>query len=364
MIFLSFMMDSDLFYEAITNSLAKSLAWVINARSVANSENSYLWGHTENERPNPHDTSQVLLSFFISKLTDSPMIISGMEYLQQEQNKDGGWRHYSSGKKSVTYSTVFCLSALSKYKLKSSKQNLQPAFDFLRTSQNSDGGWGRYVESPSEIRNTALVIMGLIDSGFIDSVQVKNGILFLKNNHGVFGGWPELINGTEDTVSTAEVLLSLKKSNINLDDAIIKNAEKYLLDNFTDEQDHGYWMADSGWDVETTSYAIRSLYYDPSNTNTKINSQIEKSFKWLVKIQHADGGWGNDHSSILDRHLTISQTVEPIQMMAKFLSKTNHLPENIMALDSFKTAFNTKADNSSDKSVDTTYHNDMADDLI
>jgi hypothetical protein len=71
-----------------------------------------------------------------------------------------------------------------------SRTNLDHALSFLRQAQTASGGWGPYADSPPEVFDTALALLGIKSvSGPATQEMVKRGRDFLQETQRSDGGW-------------------------------------------------------------------------------------------------------------------------------------------------------------------------------
>ena len=132
------------------------------------------------------DTALALQALKAANYSDTKVLYQAINFLTVNQNVDGGWAFVSGGS-SNTYVTAIALRALSNFSAQFSVQSsMQSASAYLLTKQNTDGGFG---SSPSNVYETALSIMSLIESGQGTAQALQNGINYLTNTQLPNGSW-------------------------------------------------------------------------------------------------------------------------------------------------------------------------------
>lgn len=124
------------------------------------------------------DTALALQALRAANYSDTTLIGQSLSYLTNNQNTDSGWG-FTSGDTSNAYVTAVTLRALAAFSSQFSVQSsISMASAYLLTKQNMDGGFG---SSPSNVYETALSVMSLIESGQGSMQQLQNAIAYLTS---------------------------------------------------------------------------------------------------------------------------------------------------------------------------------------
>ena len=129
---------------------------------------SHAWGSYSSFTINNLDTALALQALKASNYSDTTLIGQSLNYLNQNQNSDGGWGFRAASEalqadESNAYVTAIVLRTLAVYDSTfKMTDSILKASEYLLAKQNTDGGFG---SSPSNIYETALSVMSLIESG-------------------------------------------------------------------------------------------------------------------------------------------------------------------------------------------------------
>ena len=130
-------------------------------------------------------------------------IQKALNYLYQEQEKDGSW--FGRWGVNYIYGTSGVLSALAVLEIDKHRPQLQQGINWLLSCQNNDGGWGetcwsyndpnlkgKGVSTPSQ---TAWALIGLLDAGealnSFAADAIEGGINYLLTTQTDEGTWEE-----------------------------------------------------------------------------------------------------------------------------------------------------------------------------
>ncbi len=124
----------------------------------------------------------------------------GLDYLLQNQEKDGSW--YGRWGINYIYGTWSVLCALNAVGFTGSDPVVRRATDWLKGGQNPDGGWGEddrsyarrykgFQPADSAPSQTAWALLGLMAAGEADSPAVARGIGYLMRTQASDGLWAE-----------------------------------------------------------------------------------------------------------------------------------------------------------------------------
>jgi squalene-hopene/tetraprenyl-beta-curcumene cyclase len=129
---------------------------------------------------------------------DSPLMRSGMRYLEQTQMADGSW--FGRWGVNYVYGTWSVLCALNAAGADPASPMVRKAVNWLVQIQNADGGWGEdcesydlaykgYTSAPSTASQTAWALLGLMAVGEVDHPAVERGMAYLKATQQDDGLW-------------------------------------------------------------------------------------------------------------------------------------------------------------------------------
>ena len=130
----------------------------------------------------------------------SPLLKRGVEYILNEQEKDGSW--FGRWGMNYIYGTWSALCALNSAGVSHSSPTMRRAVTWLISIQNEDGGWGEdgssykldykgYEKSPSTPSQTSWALLGLMAAGEVDHPAVKKGVAYLMATQDANGTWRE-----------------------------------------------------------------------------------------------------------------------------------------------------------------------------
>ena len=168
------------------------------------------WGMTEGFDGNVLniiDTALALQALQAASYSDTTLIGQSLNFLTSNQNPDGGWGIWQ-GDASTAYVTSIVLRTLSSYNsVFINQDSINKASAYLLTKQNPDGGFG---SSPSNVYETSLSIISLIESGQGSTQTILSGINYLTSSQLSDGSW------NDDPYSTALALQALAEARPNL----------------------------------------------------------------------------------------------------------------------------------------------------
>lgn len=131
---------------------------------------------------------------------DDPRIQKALAYIRKEQESDGSW--FGRWGVNYIYGTWQSLQGMAKIGEDMSSVVIRRAVNWLKNVQNPDGGWGescasyessrKYkAEGPSTASQTAWALLGLVQSGDHNAVEVRRGVDFLLDSQREDGSWDE-----------------------------------------------------------------------------------------------------------------------------------------------------------------------------
>ncbi len=159
------------------------------------------------------DTALALQALKAANYSDSAVLYQAISFLITNQNSDGGWGFRPGttaepADPSNAYVTAHVLRALATYNSTFQIQDsINKAKAYLLTKQNGDGGFG---SSPSNVYETSLSVMALVEAGQSNLLPLQNGINYLTTAQSANGSW------NDDPYSTALALQALAKAQANL----------------------------------------------------------------------------------------------------------------------------------------------------
>nr|WP_090569461.1 squalene--hopene cyclase [Belnapia rosea] len=135
----------------------------------------------------------------------SPVMRRAVQYLLGEQEPDGAW--YGRWGVNYVYGTWSAVTALNAAGLPPEHPAMRKAVAWLKSAQNADGGWGEdgftYPRrggtradpdrrmGPSSASQTAWALLALMAAGVVEDPAVDRGAMWLVQNQGTDGSWPE-----------------------------------------------------------------------------------------------------------------------------------------------------------------------------
>ncbi|WP_373322153.1 squalene--hopene cyclase [Acetobacter oeni] len=130
---------------------------------------------------------------------DRPVIERGLQFLRDEQEKDGSW--FGRWGTNYIYGTWSVLCALNAAGVSHDDPMVVRAVEWLRSVQRPDGGWGEgcesYEDGPHGIykeglpSQTAWAVLGLMAAGRRDDPATVRGIAWLTTHQDENGEWDE-----------------------------------------------------------------------------------------------------------------------------------------------------------------------------
>ncbi len=204
------------------------------------------------------DTALAIHALKAANYTDYSILYQAINFLSTTQNSDGGWGS-TSGSESNAYVTAQVLKALNAYNSVFLLQDsINKASSYLLTKQNIDGGFG---SSPSNIYETALSIISLIESSKAATSVIQNGINYLTTSQLSDGSWDD------DPYSTALALRALASARANLVVASITMSNPMPQENV--ETTITATIKNSGYDT-AANIIVRFFLGDPAAGGTQI----------------------------------------------------------------------------------------------
>jgi squalene-hopene/tetraprenyl-beta-curcumene cyclase len=124
----------------------------------------------------------------------------GVDYLLNEQEKDGSW--FGRWGANYIYGAWSALCALNAAGLPHAHESYRRAVNWLVAIQNPDGGWGEdlssyrldykgYEPAPSTSSQTAWALLGLMAAGDVAHPAVARGVAYLQATQAADGLWDE-----------------------------------------------------------------------------------------------------------------------------------------------------------------------------
>jgi len=152
--------------------------------------------------PPTADITARCIMFLVSIVDKYPeyqeSIDKGLEYINQEQEKDGSW--FGRWGTNYIYGTWSVLMAFEEMKIKNEDERVKRGAAWLKSVQREDGGWGEDNDSfetfgkpglgyKSAAFQTAWAVLGLISAGEVASESVSRGVQFLLSEQDSDGLW-------------------------------------------------------------------------------------------------------------------------------------------------------------------------------
>ncbi len=140
----------------------------------------------------------VTLFALLGRQQDKDVMNKCLEYLFNEQEKDGSW--FGRWGTNYIYGTWSVLMALAAAGIDNNDPRVQMAVTWMKSKQQADGGWGesndnyydlKYFTSASTSFQTAWALLALLSVGEEHSDAVKRGVNFLLAKQEDSGLWQE-----------------------------------------------------------------------------------------------------------------------------------------------------------------------------
>ncbi len=270
--------------------------------SLRNTENSG-WG-LKSYTNDIFDTAFALESLSSAKYSDATILYQALSYLTLSQNPDGGWGSMSGGPSSA-YVTAWVLKALIAYNSVFLLHDpINKASAYLLTKQNVDGGFG---SSPSNVYETALSVMSLIESGKGGAETIQSGIQYLTTTQASDGSW------SQDPYYTALALQALAAARPNLMVSSISLSNPMPQENV--ETTITATIKNAGYE-DASNIVVRFYFGDPSSGGVQIGSDqiiptlIINSSTQVSATASFTGTGGKTIFVVSDPDNTISETSE------------------------------------------------------
>jgi hypothetical protein len=215
---------------------------------------------------NPLDTALALSALKAANYSDTGVLYDAVSYLTSNQNSDGGWG-LVSGDGSSAYVTSIVLRALSSYNSLFLLQDyVNKASSYLLTKQNSDGGFATSTspgQGSSNVYETALAAISLIESGQGSTGTIQNAVSYLISTQSSNGSW------NDDPYYTALALQALAAARPNL--TITSIAESDSMPREGVDTTITATVTNAGFD-NASNITVRFYLGDPSAGGTQIGT--------------------------------------------------------------------------------------------
>jgi len=311
-----------------TTYLAPEISVLANAGiSISSNVNALLsyrnldsgWGGYIKYSSTTFHTAFALQALKAAKYSDTAILYQAINFLIINQNNDGGWGFRSasgaiSADSSNAYVTALVLRALSSYNSLFLLQNpINKASSYLLSKQNIDGCFD---SSPSNVYETALSVMSLIESGNVNTQAILNGLNYLNSTQLDDGSW------NDDPYSTALALQALAAARPNLTVSTITESKPMPREG--EETTITATVKNSGFD--TASSIIARLYLgDPSTGGVQIGTDqlipsLTPNASTPISVTAAFTGTGNK---------TIFVVVDPDNLISETSKSDNKISTRI-----------------------------------
>lgn len=128
--------------------------------------------------------------------SDSPVILAAVNWLEHQQNNDGGWGSY--GFDSYPDSTAIAVIAIIKSGKSPSSPIIANAVSWLTANQSTDGYWGYYIGDDSRWNiwpSPALALCHVGDTGLND--EIDNAVNYLASHYYQYHDNPNVAQALE-----------------------------------------------------------------------------------------------------------------------------------------------------------------------
>lgn len=222
-------------------SNSKAAQWLINHQNE-NGGWSFSGMRDSSLPSDADDTALATLALIRTKLTSADAnsaIQRGIEWLKQNQGKDGSWNTYQPGEGDVGCVSITAHAIEALLADGDNEMFVNRGIQWLRDAIHRDGYWND-LWLAKRTYGTACALVALVKTGFGDVPEIARGIRWLEQTQNTDGGWGEDMfgNPTDSTVEqTAWCCYAL-----GLADGKNQAAEKgiqFLLEN---QRESGSWQ--------------------------------------------------------------------------------------------------------------------------
>lgn len=232
-----------------------------------------------------------------------PIVLKGIEWLEQAQLKDGGWGSTLAPSRPRIYPTAFACQYLAE--VAGNSATVKQGVNWLRTAQNADGGWGplKAVE-PSRPRgstalHTARSVLALLEAGIDPAdTQIDSGIRYLRATLRPSDAepWPstsEVETVDEDAAldfrhfTTPWVICALLSGGAAIGDPVVTAGVQWLL---AEQHSLGYWSSELA-PGQTPIWAIFDALHALASVRDNALGRISDLFDADAKVVELDFAW-------------------------------------------------------------------------
>ncbi|RKU05480.1 hypothetical protein C6501_19695 [Candidatus Poribacteria bacterium] len=222
-------------------SNSKAARWLVNHQNE-NGGWSFSGMRDSSLPSDADDTALATLALIRTKLTSADAksaIQRGIEWLKQNQGKDGSWNTYQPGEGDVGCVSITTHAIEALLADGDNEMFVNRGIQWLRDAIHRDGYWND-LWLAKRTYGTACALVALIKAGFGDAPEIARGIRWLEQTQRTDGGWGEDMFGNP-TDSTVEQTAWCSYA-LGLADSKNQAAEKgiqFLLEN---QRENGSWQ--------------------------------------------------------------------------------------------------------------------------
>ena len=233
--------EIDAKYNDSTEIIQKAAQWLVEHQ---NDDGGWAFsGLRDSTLPtDADDTALATLSIIRAKMESAEAkksIERGIEWLKQNQGKDGSWSTYQPGQGDVgcVSITAHAIEALLAYG--NSQEYITRGVNWLCSNIKNEGYWDD-LWLAKRTYGTACALSALVKAGFAEAPEIAKGVQWLEQTQNADGGWGEDMFGhpTDSTIEqTAWCTYALLI--VNNESQAAKNGISFLLKN---QRDNGSWQ--------------------------------------------------------------------------------------------------------------------------
>ncbi|MCY4401741.1 MAG: hypothetical protein OXD54_04120 [Candidatus Poribacteria bacterium] len=188
------------------------------------------------------DTALATLSIIRSNLESADAkrsVENGIEWLRQNQGKDGSWSTYQPGQGDVGCVSITAHAIEALFAYGNNEEYITRGVQWLRSNIKNEGYWDDLWLS-KRTYGTACALIALVKAGYRDVPEITKGIQWLEQTQNADGGWGEDMFGhTTDSTVEQTAWCTYALLIVNSENQAAINGITFLLEH---QRDNGSWQ--------------------------------------------------------------------------------------------------------------------------